>query len=87
MCEYARKIEEVILEMLAKRGDGKTICPSEAARRIAELEGRPEAWRSWMKRTQATATDMASRGKLVILQHGEQVDPATARGPIRLGRP
>ena len=85
--ECVSQIELVILEMLAERGTGKTICPSEAARRMAELAGSPERWRSWMNRTRATANSMAGRGRLVILQRGERVDPATARGAVRLGLP
>ena len=85
--EYVSDIELVILQMLAERGAGKTICPSEAARRIAELAGSPERWRSWMNRTRVTAALMARRGALVILQRGKRVDPAAARGAIRLGLP
>jgi hypothetical protein len=80
-------VELVILELLAERGSGKTICPSEAARRLAELAGRPERWREWMKRTRTTANSMAARGRLVILQRGERVDGSTARGAVRLGLP
>ncbi len=85
--ESGNEIELVILEMLAERGAGKTICPSETARRMANLVGSPEQWRAWMSRTRATAIRMASRGTLVILQHGERVDLTTVRGPIRLGLP
>ena len=85
--EYVREMELAILEMLAERGSGKTICPSEAARRMAERAGRPERWRAWMNRARATANSMVSRGTLVMLQRGERVDPGAARGPVRLGLP
>ncbi len=85
--EYINQIEAVILDLLAERGAGKTICPSEAARRMAERAGHPERWQAWLNRTQATAVLMAKRGALVVLQGGERVDPAIARGPIRLGLP
>jgi hypothetical protein len=81
------KIELVILELLTQRRAGKTICPSEAARRIAELAGSPERWRDWMTRTRATAISMARRGTISILQRGKRVDPAAVRGAIRLGLP
>lgn len=80
-------IEQVILALLAERGAGKTICPSEAARCAAELAGTPADWRSWMTRTRATAILMARRGAIALLQRGERVDPGGARGPIRLGLP
>jgi hypothetical protein len=81
------QMEAVILELLAERGEGKTICPSEAARRVAELGGEPEQWRIWMGMARAAAASMANRGLLVVLQRGERVDPADARGAIRLGLP
>ena len=80
-------IERELLEMLQERGAGKTICPSEAARRMAELAGTPERWRTWMNRIRATAILMESRGTIVVYQRGQRVDPATARGAIRLGLP
>jgi hypothetical protein len=43
-------IEQVILALLAERGAGKTICPSEAARCAAESAGTPADWRNWMKK-------------------------------------
>lgn len=84
---YSSDLERVILELLAERGLGKTICPSEAARRMAEIAGDPEHWRAWMAKTRATAIAMAGRGTLLVLQRGERVDPVAARGAIRLGLP
>ena len=85
--QCVNRIELVILELLAERDLGKTICPSEAARRMAELAGSPERWRAWLNRTRATAIFMAKRGSLVISQRGERVDPTTVRGAVRLGLP
>jgi hypothetical protein len=85
--DFPQKLEAIILSLLAERDEGKTICPSEAARRMAELGGKPKEWRVWMGRTRTTAVSMANRGLLVFLQRGERVDPAEARGAIRLGLP
>lgn len=85
--QQTNDIELVIPGMLAERGAGKTICPSEAARRLAGLAGSPESWRNWLSKTRATANSMASRGTLVVLQRGERVDPASARGAVRPGLP
>ena len=81
------EIEQVILDLLAIRGPDKTICPSEAARRTAQLAGNPEQWRAWMKKIRATANLMASQGTIVVLQHGKRVDPTVACGAIRLRLP
>lgn len=74
-------LENAILELLAQRGAGKTICPSEAARRVA-----PDDWRSLMEPTRRAARRLCARGDLEITQRGRVVDPSSARGAIRLRR-
>jgi hypothetical protein len=83
-------LEAAILSLLAERqasdgthGKAKTICPSEAAKQIGGLESR-RAWESLMEPARAAARRLVSAGKIVITQHGHIVDPATAKGPIRL---
>ncbi|MBM2576012.1 DUF3253 domain-containing protein [Jannaschia sp. Os4] len=51
-----------------------TFCPSEAARRVAD------DWRPLMPLVREVARDMDLRAT----QGGTEVDPVTARGPIRL---
>ena len=76
-------IEDVIRALLAARGPGKTICPSEVARVMAgDGDFRPH-----MHEVRGVAAAMADRGELVVTQKGEPVDPRSARGPVRLGRP
>lgn len=72
-------IERAIFDLLAARGEGKTICPSEAARRV-----RPEDWRPLMDATRRVAAELADAGRLEVTQRGRVVDLADARGPIRL---
>ncbi|MBT8336067.1 MAG: DUF2256 and DUF3253 domain-containing protein [Gemmatimonadetes bacterium] len=74
-------LERAVLELLAARAGGSTICPSEAARRV-----RPEAWRGLMEDARAAGRRLAARGRVRFLQKGREVDPSRARGPIRLGR-
>jgi len=76
------RIEQTIFELLQARDAGKTICPSDAARALAGDEFRP-----LMEPVRARARDMVARGALEVTQGGEVVDPATARGPIRLRLP
>jgi hypothetical protein len=75
----AAELEQAIADLLAQRGDGKTICPSEAARAVGGGD-----WRELMPAAREAAARMAGRGELVVTQKGEQVDPLTVRGPIRL---
>ena len=72
-------LEQAILALLAVRGRGKTICPSEAARSVA-----PEAWEPLMDRTRQAARRLVAAGKIVMTQGGRVVDPSRARGAIRL---
>jgi len=70
--------EQAILDLLAQRDPGKTICPSEAARALGGHEH--------MELVREAAGVLRERGEVAVTQRGEPVDPATARGPIRLGR-
>jgi hypothetical protein len=67
---------EAILDLLARRDEGKTICPSEAAR----------ASGASMDEVRAEARRLVGEGEIVVTQKGEVVDLDEARGPIRLRR-
>lgn len=75
------EIEQAILGLLARRDPGKTICPSDAARALAE------DWRPLMEPVRERAYAMADEGRLEVTQSGEVVDGRTARGAIRLRLP
>lgn len=75
-------IEAAIFATLHARAPGKTICPSEAARRLS-----PDDWRPLMGRVRAVAADLADAGRLVVLRKGRAVERAAIRGVIRLGLP
>ena len=72
-------LERAILELLARRDAGATICPSEAARAVS-----PDGWRPLMQPAREAASNLAGRGRLEVVQGGRRVDPAIARGPVRL---
>ena len=76
-------LEAAILDLLARRGAGKTICPSEAARLVAGNEARG-VWEPLMEPARAAARRLAAAGRLVVMQGGHPVDPSHAKGPIRL---
>ena len=75
--------EQAILDLLAQRDEGGTICPSEAARALAG-DG---DFRGLMPLVRDAAADLVGRGELEVTQSGKLVDPAQARGPIRLRLP
>lgn len=78
-------LEAAIMALLAERGAGKTICPSEAARRVGGSDER-EAWEPLMEPARAAARRLHAAGKLVVTQGGHTVAPSHAKGPIRLKR-
>jgi hypothetical protein len=89
-------LEHAILTLLAERvtdGDrSKTICPSEAAKLVAADAGSARDkekshrrdWEALMEPARAAARRLVTQGQIVITQHNQIVDPANARGPIRL---
>jgi hypothetical protein len=76
------RIRETVDALLDARDEGRTICPSEAARALAGEDFRP-----LMDDVRRVAFGMADAGELEVTQRGEAVDGRTARGPIRLRRP
>jgi hypothetical protein len=81
-------LEAAIRDLLADRAATATICPSEAARRVARERGSAEetAWRSLMEPARMAARRLVDRGEVEIVQHGRVVDPSTAQGPVRIRR-
>lgn len=76
-------LEAAILALLAERGRDKTICPSEAAKRVGGLAERRD-WEGLMEPARAAARRLVAAGLIVITQGGHVVDASTAKGPIRL---
>ncbi|MFD4258908.1 DUF3253 domain-containing protein [Streptomyces sp. NPDC058534] len=79
-----RSLERAILELLGRRRPEATICPSDAARAVHE--GDADGWRALMEPARRAAGRLAAAGEVTVTQGGHPVDPARARGPIRIGR-
>lgn len=75
------RIRAVLLDLALRRGPGRTFCPSEAARALAD------DWRPLMAEVRRVGAAMQARGELQGYQKGRAVDPVQASGPIRLGLP
>ncbi len=73
--------EVAILALLDARGAGKTICPSEAARRLAAPHG---DWRARMKDVHAAVDTLAARGAITLTWRGTL--KSERRGPYRIAR-
>jgi Protein of unknown function (DUF3253) len=68
-------VRAAILDLALQRGRGASFCPSEVAKALAS------DWRPMMAEVRAMAARMP---EIVATQGGVEIDPTTARGPIRL---
>jgi len=76
-----RKIEAVILELLATRsGKAASICPSEVARQVGE----EESWRELMEPVRQATRRLAHRGSVEVVQRSRVIEPGSFRGPVRI---
>ena len=80
--ESFNDVRNAILTLIAAREDGRTICPSEAARSVS-----PDKWRNLMKDVRAEAVRLAKAGEISIYRKGKPVNPTDFKGVYRLGRP
>jgi len=78
--EQSRRIAAAIKALLRDRDEGKTICPSEAARAAGGNQ-----WRKLMPLVRKVAWALADEGWLDVTRKGEPVD-RDAKGPVRLRR-
>lgn len=73
--------EAAILALLAARAGEATICPSEAARRLAGPEG---DWRAEMDRVHAAVDALLAAGVIALTWKGAAMQKR--RGPYRIAR-
>lgn len=78
-------LEATILDLVRERGDGKTICPSEAARALGGPH--PDGWGPLMVPLRRAAVRLAEQGLIAIYRKGKPVDPNGFKGVYRLGLP
>ncbi|EPX82044.1 DUF3253 domain-containing protein [Salipiger mucosus] len=71
------EIARVLRNLAKERGAERSFCPSEAARSLAA------DWRPLMPEVRRIAREIG----LVATQRGQEVDPVSARGPLRLRLP
>ena len=72
--------EATILDLLARRDPGKTICPSDAARAL----GGDAGFRPLMPLVRDAARALVAAQRIEVTQSGRPVDLDAARGAIRL---
>ena len=77
--EGRRRRTACAIRALLRHRAGATICPSDAARVVGA-----HGWRELMPEVREVAGQLIAQGQCEARQKGEPVDPATARGPVRL---
>jgi len=71
------------LDLLCRRGPGKSLCPSEVARALA-----PQDWRAQMEPVRKAARELARAGRIRVTQKEKELSPDSPwRGPVRLRLP
>ena len=75
-------IEDIIFSLLADVPAGKSIDPSQVARRIE-----PERWQRVLGQVRSTAVGLARDKRVVILRHNKPADPNTFKGVYRIRLP
>jgi hypothetical protein len=78
-------IEATLLRLVAERGPGRSISPTDAARALGG--DHPDGWGPLMPSIRRAAINLARQGRLVILRKGKPVDPADLKGVYRLALP
>ena len=74
-------IESCILDLLKRRGEEGSLCPSEVARRLW-----PANWRPHMDEVRQKAVEMAMSEVILITKGDRIVEPEEIKGAIRLRR-
>ncbi|MEM9421711.1 MAG: DUF3253 domain-containing protein [Pseudomonadota bacterium] len=69
---------DAILSLLLECDVGKSICPTDVAKRLA-----PEAWRPLLARVREAGRALSDDGQIVVTKKGKPVDPHTVKGVIR----
>src|SRR5690242_1030706 len=78
-------IEATLLRLVAERGPGKALDPTEAARLLGG--NHPDQWGPLMQPIRKAAVALAEQGRLVILRKGKPADPRDFKGVYRLSAP
>ncbi|MDA8870753.1 DUF3253 domain-containing protein [Rhizobiaceae bacterium] len=82
-CPQTRtNLADAIVSMVAERGAGKSICPSEVARQIGGSD--EKVWRGLMKPIRAEALRLAAEGKVSVTRKGKPVDGPDFKGIYRI---
>lgn len=72
-------IAETMITLAAARGNTKTICPSEVARKLW-----PDDWQKHMPGVREAAVVLRNEGRIRIMQNGKEIFGEEMKGLIRI---
>ncbi|MGO4573679.1 DUF3253 domain-containing protein [Microvirga sp. 2TAF3] len=79
------ELETTMLALVAERGAGKTLDPTEVARALGG--DHPDGWGPLMQPVRQMAVRLMKEGRVLILRKGRPVDPDDFKGIYRLTLP
>ncbi|MFD9610885.1 DUF3253 domain-containing protein [Streptomyces sp. NPDC059083] len=82
--QLARRLETATRDLLERRAETASICPSDVAREV--YDGDDDGWRDLMEATRQAAWRLAAAGEVEVTQGGRPVAENEARGPLRIRR-
>ena len=80
-------LQTIMRAMLDEAGAGKSIAPTEVAKRAGGDPTRTRQWRPLLRKVGLAAAMLQDSGALVALRKGKPVDIRDARGIIRYALP
>jgi hypothetical protein len=83
--DVQEQLRATVLRLVAERGAGRTVDPSEVARIVGGPQ--PDGWGPLMEPLRRIAVELMKAGKIVILRRGKPVDPDGFKGVYRLSLP
>jgi hypothetical protein len=80
--DVQEELRATMLRLVAERGAGRTVDPSEVARAVGGRQ--PDGWGPLMQPVRRIAVELMKAGRIVILRRGRPVDPDDFKGVYRL---